>query len=65
MVVDYDASWPRLFETLKASIWTAVADIAISVEHVGSTSVPGLVAKPVIDIDVVVAAGDVAKASSV
>jgi GrpB-like predicted nucleotidyltransferase (UPF0157 family) len=53
-VVDYDPGWPRLFETLRASIWSAVGDIAISVEHVGSTAVPGLAAKPAIDIDVVV-----------
>jgi len=59
MVVDYDTGWPRLFETLKTSIWSAVADIAISVEHVGSTSIPGLAAKPVIDIDVVVAPRDI------
>jgi hypothetical protein len=51
MVVDYDPRWPRLFETIKASIWGAVADVALSVEHVGSTSVPGLAAKPIIDVD--------------
>jgi GrpB-like predicted nucleotidyltransferase (UPF0157 family) len=54
IVVDYDPHWPRLFETLRSSIWSAVADIVISIEHVGSTAVPGLAAKPVIDIDVVV-----------
>jgi len=59
LVVDYDLAWPRLFEELKASIWDAVAGIAVAVEHVGSTSVPGLAAKPVIDIDVVVAECDV------
>lgn len=53
-VVDYDSNWPRLFEELRSSIWGAVAGIAISIEHVGSTAVPGLAAKPVIDIDVVV-----------
>src|SRR5262249_22524917 len=41
-------------------IWPAVCDVATSIEHVGSTSVPGLAAKPVIDISVVVAtSGDV------
>lgn len=54
IVVDYDPNWPRLFETLRSSIWRAVADIVLSIEHVGSTAVPGLAAKPVIDIDVVV-----------
>jgi GrpB-like predicted nucleotidyltransferase (UPF0157 family) len=54
IVVEYDSTWPQLFETLRSSIWNAVADIAISIEHVGSTSVPGLAAKTIIDIDVVV-----------
>jgi len=61
LVVDYDPGWPRLFEALRASIWGAVADIAIAIEHVGSTSIPGLAARPVVDVDVVVAARDVAK----
>ena len=54
IVVDYDPSWPQLFESLRSPVWSALADIAISIEHVGSTAVPGLAAKPVIDIDVVV-----------
>jgi GrpB-like predicted nucleotidyltransferase (UPF0157 family) len=37
------------------AIWPAVADLAIRTDHVGSTAVPGLAAKPIIDIDVVVA----------
>lgn len=53
-VVDYDPSWPAQFEILRSRIWGAVGDLAVSVEHVGSTSVPGLAAKPIIDIDVVV-----------
>jgi GrpB-like predicted nucleotidyltransferase (UPF0157 family) len=61
MVVAYDPAWPGLFETLKTSIWGAVADIAISVEHVGSTSVPGLAAKPIIDMDVVVPDAELAE----
>jgi GrpB-like predicted nucleotidyltransferase (UPF0157 family) len=52
-VVDYDVSWPLLFETLRSPVWSVVADVAGSIEHVGSTSVPGLAARPVIDIDVV------------
>src|SRR5215475_6700871 len=53
-VVDYDPTWPSTFETLRAAIADAVAGFADSVEHVGSTAVPGLAAKPIIDIDVVV-----------
>ena len=56
VVLDYDAAWVTAFEELRSSLWRALSDIAISVEHVGSTAVPGLAAKPVIDIDVVVQA---------
>jgi GrpB-like predicted nucleotidyltransferase (UPF0157 family) len=54
VVVDYDPYWPATFEQLRQRIWPAVADVATSVEHVGSTSVPGLAAKPIIDMSVVV-----------
>lgn len=54
VVVDYDPAWPSLFERLRERVWPAVADVAVSVEHVGSTSVPGLAAKPVIDVSIVV-----------
>ena len=54
-VVDYDSDWPRIFLHLKDRIWPAVSDVAIAVEHVGSTSVPGMAAKPVVDVDIVIA----------
>jgi GrpB-like predicted nucleotidyltransferase (UPF0157 family) len=60
IVLEYDPIWPQLFETLHSSVWPAVAQVAMSIEHVGSTSVPGLAAKPVIDMDVVVPDGAVA-----
>lgn len=53
-VVAYDPEWPRIFERIRSYVWPAVRDIAIDVEHVGSTSVPGLSAKPVIDACIVV-----------
>ena len=55
-VVAYDPTWPQLFERLKAPIWNVVQGFAQSIEHVGSTSVPGLAAKPIIDMDIVVPA---------
>jgi GrpB-like predicted nucleotidyltransferase (UPF0157 family) len=55
IVVDYDEEWPRRFNMLRERIWPVVADIALRIEHVGSTSVPGLAAKPIIDMTVVVA----------
>jgi GrpB-like predicted nucleotidyltransferase (UPF0157 family) len=55
IVVDYDEAWPRLFEELRARVWPTVARLALAIEHVGSTSVPGLAAKPIIDMTVVLA----------
>jgi GrpB-like predicted nucleotidyltransferase (UPF0157 family) len=54
VVVDYDEEWPRRFEQLRARIWPVVSDVAIRIEHVGSTAVPRLAAKPIIDMTVVV-----------
>jgi GrpB-like predicted nucleotidyltransferase (UPF0157 family) len=53
-VVDYDPSWPAVFEQLRATIWPSVRDLATTIEHVGSTSVVGLAAKPIIDMTIVV-----------
>lgn len=58
MVSDYDPAWPRWFERIHAAVWPTVAHLAVRIDHVGSTSVPGLAAKPIIDADVVVAAED-------
>ena len=54
-VVDYDSRWPALFELELQRIRIALGDVALRVEHMGSTSVPELAAKPVIDIVLVVA----------
>jgi GrpB-like predicted nucleotidyltransferase (UPF0157 family) len=54
-IVEYDARWPALFEELADRIRTALGDIALGVEHIGSTAVPGLAAKPIIDILLTVA----------
>ncbi len=59
VVVDYNPDWPTQFEALRFSLLGTLRELAVSVEHVGSTSVPGLSAKPVIDIDVVVSSGNV------
>ena len=53
-VLPYDGKWKTGFEDIKREIEAAVGDIIIGIEHVGSTSVVGLSAKPCIDIDVVI-----------
>ena len=65
-VVEYDPAWPRRFEQLRHEYAEAMAVAGVpvvAIEHVGSTSVPCLAAKPVIDCDIVVARQDVAAAS--
>ena len=55
VISEYDAKWPGLFEEEAHRLRTAFGPVALRIEHVGSTSVPGLAAKPVIDIQVSVA----------
>jgi GrpB-like predicted nucleotidyltransferase (UPF0157 family) len=55
-VVDYDPEWPRQFERLARRARQAVGELAVALEHVGSTAVPGLAAKPIVDLFVLVAA---------
>lgn len=51
-IVSYDASWPIRFEAEAVALWRALGSSARSIDHVGSTAVPGLAAKPIIDIQV-------------
>ncbi|WP_374347195.1 GrpB family protein [Chitinimonas sp.] len=53
-IVDYDSLWEKKFELHKATISSALGTAALQIEHIGSTAVPGLAAKPIIDIVVVV-----------
>lgn len=53
-VLPYDPKWETDFENIKRELMEAMGSLAIGVEHVGSTSVKGLSAKPIIDIDVVI-----------
>ena len=54
IVLPYDRAWKSAFEEIKKEIESVIGDLIIGIEHVGSTSVEGLSAKPVIDIDVVI-----------
>ena len=53
-LAEYDPDWPRVFTREASRLRDVLGDLALRVEHVGSTSVPGLLAKPVIDILLVV-----------
>jgi GrpB-like predicted nucleotidyltransferase (UPF0157 family) len=50
LLVDYDPWWPAEFEAEAQRIWLALGDLALGIEHYGSTAVVGLRAKPIIDI---------------
>ena len=66
LVVEYDSAWPRRFRQLRREYAAAMAAAGVpvvAIEHVGSTAVAGLAAKPVIDCDIVVAERDVAAGS--
>ena len=54
IVVPYDEAWKSAFEEIKKELEQAIGDLTIGIEHVGSTSVEGLSAKPCIDIDVII-----------
>ena len=50
VVSDYDPNWPNLFEQERSRIKNALGSFALAIEHVGSTAVPGLPSKPIIDL---------------
>ncbi|PKX89833.1 GrpB family protein [Aspergillus novofumigatus IBT 16806] len=53
-IVDYDPSWPTAFVSIAQRIKSALGARALTINHVGSTSIPGLAAKAIIDVDLVV-----------
>ena len=54
VVAPYDPEWPVLFEEERRHIMNAVGHIVAGVHHVGSTSIPGMPAKPILDIAVLI-----------
>ncbi len=54
IVLDYSSNWKNHFEDLKSHLLPKLKNLIRSIEHVGSTSVEGLAAKPVIDLDIVI-----------
>lgn len=55
-IVPYDPIWPARFEQLGSELRAAVGTSALRIDHIGSTAIPGLAAKPIIDIQISVAA---------
>jgi GrpB-like predicted nucleotidyltransferase (UPF0157 family) len=55
ILAEYDPEWPRLFDREADRVRTILGSRAVRIEHVGSTSVPGLAAKPIVDMVLVVA----------
>lgn len=53
-IVEYDPRWPALYEEERARVADALGTLVETIEHIGSTSVPGLCAKPIIDLLVAV-----------
>jgi NAD-dependent deacetylase len=51
-VVDYDPEWPKLYDAERERIRRGLGDVVVDIEHMGSTAVPGLAGKPVIDISI-------------
>ena len=58
VIAAYDPAWPARFEAERDRVARALGDHALTIEHIGSTSVPGLGAKPIIDVLVAVADPD-------
>lgn len=57
-IVPYQENWPSEFQVIAANLRRTVGELALRIDHIGSTSVPGLFAKDVIDIQITVAALD-------
>ena len=55
MIVPYDPEWPGMFAKLGAALGGALGEVALRIDHIGSTSIPGLDAKPIIDVQISVA----------
>ena len=53
VVVEYDQHWEEIFRTLRDGLAPFLNELVGSIEHVGSTAIPGVAAKPIIDMDVV------------
>ena len=58
VIAPYDPEWANEFARIKNYLWPQVSDLAVDILHIGSTSVPGLAAKPIIDLNIVIESYD-------
>ena len=65
VVTDYNPAWPAMFEREPTKLATALGPLVVTIEHVGSTAVPGLAAKPIIDLLVGVRSLDDARSACI
>jgi GrpB-like predicted nucleotidyltransferase (UPF0157 family) len=56
VISDYNPDWPKEFELIQSALWQVLGDFALRIDHIGSTAVPGLGAKNVIDVQITVRA---------
>ena len=54
IILDYNPKWAKQFEVLQKLLIDHLGDEIIGIEHVGSTSIPGMKAKPIIDLDIII-----------
>ena len=54
-IESYNSEWPRIFRDLAGKLRDAIGSVALRIDHIGSTAIPGLAAKPIIDIQISVA----------
>lgn len=58
IIEEYNPLWPQQFQKVRERIAPALGELAAAIEHIGSTAVPGLAAKPIVDVDVLLKNSD-------
>ena len=51
-IADHDQAWQERFRAMDAELRDALGDVAVRIDHIGSTAVPGLAAKPIVDVQI-------------
>ena len=64
VVQQYNTLWPKYFDEIRSHLEFGLTTNVLGIEHVGSTSIPGMVAKPIIDLDIIIGPGNFDKIRS-